>query len=133
MSVPGNRTVSRSGYRTYIQSPKWRATRQRYFDSGMPQECYVCGTPRRPGMHLHHRTYKNLGAERLMDLVPVCPDCHELIHAIFDADRPRWEREGLWYATKKARTLVRKSAARVASYGQLVPMARKRYASTGAR
>jgi predicted HNH restriction endonuclease len=81
-------------------------------------------------MHLHHRTYKNLGVERLMDLVPVCPDCHELIHAIFDADRPRWEREGLWYATKKARTLVRKSTTGISAYGRLVPSARRRYTAS---
>jgi 5-methylcytosine-specific restriction endonuclease McrA len=129
VSTPGKGTVSRAEYRQYIQSPAWRAVRQRYFASGMPQECYVCGTPRKPGMHLHHRTYKNLGAERLMDLVPVCPDCHELIHAIFDADRPRWEREGLWYATKKARALVRKSTAGISAYGALVPAARRRYAA----
>lgn len=127
MGTPGNRTVSRAEYRDYIQSPAWRATRQRYFTSRMPQACYVCGTPRKPGMHLHHRTYKNLGAERLMDLVPVCPGCHELIHAIFDADRPRWEREGLWYATKKARTIVHKVSSRITEYGNLVPLARMRF------
>jgi len=70
MAAPGRGTVTRAGYRAYIQSPGWRAVRQRYFDSKMPQDCFVCATPRKPGMHLHHRTYENLGAERLMDLVP---------------------------------------------------------------
>ncbi|MET3567964.1 5-methylcytosine-specific restriction endonuclease McrA [Leifsonia sp. 563] len=127
MGVPGKRTVSRAGYSAYIQSPEWRAVRQRYFASGMPQECYVCGTPRKPGMHLHHRTYKNLGAERLMDLVPVCPGCHELIHAIFNSNRPYWEREGLWFATKKARMLVQKRTNPIAEFGANLVDARKRY------
>lgn len=73
MGVPGKATVTRAGYRAYINSPAWRAVRERYWASKMPKVCYVCGCPRRPGMHLHHRTYKNLGNERLMDLVPVCP------------------------------------------------------------
>jgi predicted HNH restriction endonuclease len=53
-------------------------------------------------MHLHHRTYKNLGNERLNDLVPLCPDCHDRVHALHRSD-PRWKRAGLWAATKAAR------------------------------
>lgn len=102
MSAPGKATVTASGYRAYIQSAQWRTTRQRYWKSKLPKECYVCDAPRSPGMHLHHRTYKNLGNERLMDLVPVCPKCHEVVHEI-----ARREFGGhttnLWKATTKAR------------------------------
>jgi hypothetical protein len=69
-------------YDEYIVSAAWRATRARYWASRMPTDCGVCGIGRQPGMHLHHRTYKNLGCERLMDLVPLCPRCHELTHEI---------------------------------------------------
>lgn len=50
---------------------------------------------------MHHRTYKNLGAERLMDLVPLCQRCHVKVHQLYDNDL-RWRRRGLWYATKAA-------------------------------
>ena len=102
MSVPGRRTVERSEYRDYIQSAEWRRTRERYWASKLPHDCYCCGTQRRPGFHLHHRTYKNLGQERLMDLVPVCPRCHDNIHALYESD-PEWKRRGLWYATQRVR------------------------------
>ncbi len=107
MGSPGKATVTRAGYRAYINSPAWRAVRDRYWASQMPKNCYVCDCPRRPGMHLHHRTYKNLGNERLMDLAPVCPDCHDFIHAIYRGD-PRWRMRGLWQCTKRARASYRK-------------------------
>jgi 5-methylcytosine-specific restriction endonuclease McrA len=101
MGIPGKGTISKYGYREYINSPRWRAKREDYWASKMPKDCYVCGSPRKPGMHLHHRTYKNLGNERLMDLVPVCPACHDDIHHIHQ--EPRFKSKGLWYATKEAR------------------------------
>lgn len=102
MSAPGRGKYGPSQYRQYIQSAEWRATRERYWSSKLPSDCYVCDRPRVPGMHLHHRTYKNLGAERLMDLVPVCPDCHSFVHQL--SREPFWKsRGGLWAATKEAR------------------------------
>src|SRR5699024_9786545 len=101
MGVQGKRTVSKAGYQAYIQSAQWRAVRERYWNSKLNKNCYVCDCPRKPGMHLHHRTYKNLGNERLMDLVPVCSECHDFIHKIHRGD-PRWLKKGLWYATKRA-------------------------------
>src|SRR5690606_19121762 len=86
-------------YERYIQSAAWRRKREAYWRSGLPKNCYVCDAERRPGMHLHHRTYKNLGSERLMDLVPLCPGCHDLVHRIHR--EPKFRRKGLWYATKE--------------------------------
>lgn len=104
MGVPGVATVQKTDYVSYIKSPAWRATRKRYWDSGLPDDCYCCGVPRHPGMHLHHRTYKNLGAERLMDLVPVCQGCHDEIHRLHRGEE-RWKRKGLWFVTKHVRKL----------------------------
>lgn len=104
MSAPGKATVTKAGYREYIQSKEWQAVRKRYWASKMPKECYGCGKPKHPGMHLHHRTYKNLGNERLMDLVPVCQPCHRDIHYLYDSD-PKWKQRGLWYATKAIRNM----------------------------
>ena len=37
----------------------------------------LCG---HPWYQLHHRTYSRLGRENLLDLLPLCRDCHELTH-----------------------------------------------------
>lgn len=111
MGVPGQATVTAAQYQDYIASRAWRATRERYWSSKLPQTCYVCGASRSPGMHLHHRTYKNLGNERLMDLVPVCPTCHELIHLIHRTES-KYARGGLWAATKEARRRVEREQQR---------------------
>lgn len=111
MGIPGRATVSRHEYRYYINSPAWRQVRDRYWASKLPKSCYVCDAPRRPGMHLHHRTYKNLGAERLMDLVPVCPTCHDHIHELHKTV-PAASRNGLWGATKYARAEVQRQRKR---------------------
>lgn len=95
-------TITRAGYREYIQSPEWRKKRDEYWDSGLPNECYCCGTPRHSGMHLHHRTYKRLGNEYLRDLVPVCQTCHEEIHVLHREQRGK--ARGLWYVTNRVRS-----------------------------
>ena len=98
MGVKGNRTVDRKDYKKYIRSPEWRAKKAKYWASNAPKECYICGRTNRP-MDLHHRTYKNLGNERLMDLVPVHRSCHDKIHEEHDLNPTR----GIWYSTKRAR------------------------------
>lgn len=94
MGKKGTRTVSRSEYREYIRSPEWQEVRKRYFASKLPKECYVCGLSNSV-LHLHHRTYKNLGNERLMDLVPLCPEHHFAVHEFH-----RETNFDLWKATR---------------------------------
>lgn len=88
-------------YKSYIHSPEWQATRKRWLDSGLLKECYFCTKPYEPGFHLHHRTYKNLGKERLMDLVLCCESCHTEVHKL-----ERKYNLNIWIATKKARKLL---------------------------
>jgi len=106
MSSKGKRTVSRSEYHEYIVSDAWKATRKRYWSSKMSKKCYVCGE-KSGSLELHHRTYKNLGNERLMDLVPVHRECHELIHKLYNERTNK--KDGLWQMTTKARRLLSKS------------------------
>lgn len=40
----------------------------------------MCGETE--GLHLHHLTYERLGAERLDDLTPLCPNCHAMVHVL---------------------------------------------------
>ena len=102
MSRKGKRTVEPSGYREYIQSPAWQVVRKRYFASKLPKECYVCDKRYRPGFHLHHRTYKNLGNERLMDLLLLCPFCHEDTHGLVHGGT------NLWVAAKRLKKKIRR-------------------------
>lgn len=41
-----------------------------------------------------------------MDLVPVCPPCHDLVHALHHEQA--YKGKGLWYATKEARKRTRR-------------------------
>jgi len=98
MATPAKRTVSRKDYRKYMQSRAWRTKREQYWASKLSKNCYVCNSRRQAGFHLHHRSYKNLGNERLTDLVPACPDCHKFIHAYIDSTGLN-----LWEGTQKAK------------------------------
>lgn len=40
----------------------------------------MCGETER--IHLHHKTYERIGEELLTDLVPLCPNCHTLVHVL---------------------------------------------------
>lgn len=105
MSVPGKPTVGKQDYRKYIQSSAWRTKRKKFFDSKLreAQFCYGCDKPRQPGDHVHHKTYKNLGNERLIDLALMCQGCHALAHEL--DKKPQFQAKGLWYATKEVRKI----------------------------
>ena len=63
-------------YLDYIESPKWRAKRQRVL-SRDGHECQVCTAAER--LEVHHKTYDNLFHEPLDDLITLCHDCHEAV------------------------------------------------------
>lgn len=90
-------------YKKYIQSPKWRKVRKKFFESKLPKDCFVCFRDDQI-LDLHHRTYARLGHERLTDLVLVCRDCHNEIHK-YAKENPT---VGLWVATSKVRKRHRK-------------------------
>src|SRR5690554_866357 len=96
--------LGRKDYHRYINSEAWRAKRWAFLTSKLPKDCYVCSAKYRKGFHVHHRTYKRLGCERIaVDLVCVCPPCHDYIHRIHKDKIP-----DLWKATKKARNFHRR-------------------------
>jgi len=66
-----------ASYEDYIMSPHWRAKRAEYFASDLPKECLGCG---RVPVYLHHRTYTRLSREQLLDLIPLCKNCHCRVH-----------------------------------------------------
>ena len=68
----------RLAYDAYLASETWRNKRAEALrrDEGVCQGCRT-----RPANQVHHLTYAHLGDELLFELISVCDDCHERIHA----------------------------------------------------
>jgi hypothetical protein len=65
----------------YLESEGWRETRKNILDE-FNNRCVVCDTNQK--MNVHHFTYNNLGNETHQDALPLCRECHERYHKIFD-------------------------------------------------
>lgn len=66
-------------YNAYINSAKWQEKR-RLALAKADFTCVKCKKRRIMGLHVHHKTYKRLGNERLSDLQVLCESCHMLKH-----------------------------------------------------
>jgi predicted HNH restriction endonuclease len=97
-------------YKAYLKSAEWKAKKQKFYSSKLYKKlkengkwkCFCCEEGNK-ALDMHHRTYKRLGHENIsVDLVPVCRDCHNLIHAT--------EKTGvqLWEATNQVRRIHRR-------------------------
>lgn len=60
-------------YGKYIQSAAWASKREEALDY-FGRFCMVCGTADQ--LHVHHKSYKNLGREDVHDLEVLCRGCH---------------------------------------------------------
>lgn len=94
-------------YRAYIKSSAWRALKDIFLRSHLPKNCLGCWKPYQPNFELHHRTYENLGSEKLQDLCLLCRDCHQAVHDRFNE---KGGREPLRRATKNAVRAIRKKS-----------------------
>jgi 5-methylcytosine-specific restriction endonuclease McrA len=114
-------------YLDYLKSPEWASTKRRAF-AKHGYRCARCEATSK--LHVHHKTYKRLGRERLSDLEILCSDCHEKQHKITrevirgrefkvkqlkDAERPRQKRrhrpatlKGQGQPGKQARSVTRR-------------------------
>ncbi|MFE7846765.1 hypothetical protein ACFUTX_16385 [Microbacterium sp. NPDC057407] len=100
MSNTRRPAVTGRQYRTgYLKSPMWFARRDRWFRThsrtGIPLTCQACGHAGIPAeLELHHADYHGVyrvagqwkARERHLDLVPLHPRCHELLHRLIDRD-----------------------------------------------
>jgi uncharacterized radical SAM superfamily Fe-S cluster-containing enzyme len=91
MRVRLDTTVQKIGYRDYnhyLRSTHWKSVRKRLLKSKLVKRNLkdepVCECCYRNDiqLHIHHKTYKSLGKEKLMHLALVCELCHSLIHQI---------------------------------------------------
>lgn len=62
-----------------MSSAQWRKRRDLYFKT----HDKVCAACKADGyIHLHHLNYDHFGAERDIDLLPLCYACHKQVHYI---------------------------------------------------
>jgi 5-methylcytosine-specific restriction endonuclease McrA len=63
-------------YRRYLDSPEWATRRIERLElaGGLCEDCDAQAT------HVHHLTYRRVGAERLHDLRALCANCHAIRH-----------------------------------------------------
>ena len=83
-------------YAAYLNSPHWQELRLNWKPrktlNGIPV-CEFCLAQVR--LHLHHMTYKHLGAEPEGDLVQICKSCHDSVHERFQ-----------WYGGRLSRATI---------------------------
>ncbi|MFA5014813.1 MAG: HNH endonuclease signature motif containing protein [Actinomycetota bacterium] len=66
-------------YEEYLKSDIWKTNRDRFLNTIENKCCVVCLSTIK--INVHHRTYKNLGDEKINDLVILCQSCHRKFHA----------------------------------------------------
>lgn len=72
-----------SWYReTYLKSPEWKATRAASI-SQHDSTCCLC-REKKESLDVHHLSYKNLFCEKLSEIRPVCRECHDKVHELFE-------------------------------------------------
>jgi 5-methylcytosine-specific restriction endonuclease McrA len=92
----------RRNYKEYLQSAHWQNLRRRFFKSGLNKgACARCRT--RDRLHLHHKTYKNVGREHLADLCLLCEACHSLVHQLYEEHKG----ERRWTLNRTTKRLIR--------------------------
>lgn len=72
-----------TSYADYLKSKHWENIRAWFRGTKARKHCYICGG--REKLNLHHKTYKNLGKERWIDLVYLCERCHHYCHRLIKA------------------------------------------------
>lgn len=68
-------------YQEYLKSPEWRSKRSWALERA-GHRCQVCNCAGE--LHVHHRTYENLGHEQPGDVLVLCRACHGLYHGKVD-------------------------------------------------
>lgn len=64
-------------YKEYLNSKHWITFRYNFFKK-VSNQCRMCQCTQ--GLNLHHKTYKNIGNEKIEDVVGLCFKCHKYIH-----------------------------------------------------
>lgn len=72
------RAARHDEYSAYLLTPQWMAKRLK----ALERDGYMCqGCLNARATEVHHTTYSHLGAELLFQLISLCSNCHEWLHA----------------------------------------------------
>ncbi len=85
-------------YANYLLSKKWLDRKEKYY-STHSKKCYVCEST--IGIVLHHKSYKRLGREEDSDLVPLCKEHHDSVHAWAKRGKRKNRAKKLWKGPTK--------------------------------
>jgi 5-methylcytosine-specific restriction protein A len=115
---PGTRNAYRS---EFLSSPAWLARRARWFRKqealGLPLACAGCGWPAtQEQLELHHLDYSGVrfvdgswrAFERHIDLLPLHPYCHGILHQLIEHDRVLAHHRGRRVASAIALRILRR-------------------------
>ena len=83
----GSNPMNNKEYKKYLESTNWKEKRRRVLERD--GNLCICGER---AIHVHHKTYENLGQERLSDLVALCKNCHDGYHGHLPA-----KSESFWH------------------------------------
>lgn len=64
-------------YYEYLESDQWKFKRREILD--IFNTCLVCGSESK-AIHIHHCNYDELYNETARTCIPLCEDCHKLVH-----------------------------------------------------
>lgn len=65
-------------YSDYLQTPEWEKRRAEHLKAAR-YACQLCNKVNET-LHVHHRTYENVGRELFADLIVLCAKCHARFH-----------------------------------------------------
>ena len=95
-----------SNYKKYLKSPHWREFKNRVYTYLKDRNQFCCEFCRKSDLilHIHHKTYKRMGNERIGDVFLLCENCHFGIHKLEKQNK----KLNLWKATKIYRKLLKR-------------------------
>ena len=73
------------GYKEYLRSSHWKNIKHLCLKK-KKYCCFICNESTEI-LSLHHTTYKNIGKEKINDLVFVCEKCHSGLHKFLDKQK----------------------------------------------
>jgi len=106
-------------YARYINSAEWASRKASYYETHH-KECRSCGADEKE-IHLHHRSYARIYQEEDGDLIPMCVDCHAMLHLFQKSFKlPVEDATALWMSATNGTSKKKKirKALRGTTYGQ---------------
>lgn len=71
--------MNQDEYKEYLKTDHWIELREKARKRD-GNRCRLCDSSE--DLNVHHRTYDNLGSEKVGDLTTLCKSCHEKFHDI---------------------------------------------------